>query len=115
MAQSWLGCKPTPFPPPPLPSRPQLTAKVEALAASIDPAAPWEHPDAILDTTTLEAWVRANVKTEFGASGCPRCVPPPLPLPLHLTVVLLLQRLGALGGARWAPSCACSHGRVAQP
>lgn len=42
--------------------------KVEEIAAGIDPATPWAHPNATeLDTTTLIQWVLANAKTPFGA------------------------------------------------
>ena len=38
--------------------------KIEALAAQVDPAAPWAHPDAReLDTTTIATWLKANAAT----------------------------------------------------
>ena len=40
-------------------------AKLDALAATIDPEAPWDHPDAAeLDALTYEAWLRREVSDE---------------------------------------------------
>jgi len=40
-------------------------AKLDALAASLDPEAPWEHPDAAaLDAVTYETWLEAEVEHE---------------------------------------------------
>ena len=50
------------------PTHAQLLEMVEQIAADIDPAAPWKHPNATaLDTTTLVNWINANAKTAFGA------------------------------------------------
>jgi putrescine oxidase len=40
-------------------------AKLDALAGSLDPEAPWEHPDAAaLDAVTYESWLQAEVEHE---------------------------------------------------
>ena len=40
-------------------------ARLDELAASLDPEAPWEHPDAAeLDATTYEAWLRRTRSDE---------------------------------------------------
>ncbi len=42
--------------------------KIEALAATIDPAAPWTHPDArALDTMTITTWLERNALTPMAA------------------------------------------------
>jgi putrescine oxidase len=41
-------------------------AKLDELAATVDPAAAWAHPDAAtLDATTYEAWLQAEVRDEL--------------------------------------------------
>jgi monoamine oxidase len=42
--------------------------RIEALAKSIDPAAPWTHPDArVLDTMTITTWLERNAGTPMAA------------------------------------------------
>jgi monoamine oxidase len=42
--------------------------KIEALAKSIDPAAPWTHPEArALDTMTIATWLERNTRTPMAA------------------------------------------------
>ena len=42
--------------------------KIEALAATIDPAAPWTHPEArALDTMTITTWLERNALTPMAA------------------------------------------------
>lgn len=42
--------------------------KIEALAATIDPAAPWTHPDArALDTMTITTWLERHARTPIAA------------------------------------------------
>ena len=42
--------------------------KIEALAATIDPAAPWTHPDArALDTMTITTWLERHASTPMAA------------------------------------------------
>ena len=42
-------------------------AAIDALAASVPLAKPWEHPQAAeLDKQTFENWIKENLKTEFG-------------------------------------------------
>lgn len=45
----------------------QGMARFERLARSVDPAQPWAHPRArILDSQTVESWVRRNLRTPTG-------------------------------------------------
>ena len=42
--------------------------KIEALAKTIDPAAPWTHPDALaLDSMTITTWLERNARTPIAA------------------------------------------------
>lgn len=42
--------------------------KIEALAKSVDPAAPWTHPEArALDTMTIASWLERNARTPIAA------------------------------------------------
>lgn len=42
--------------------------RIEALSRTIDPAAPWTHPDArVLDTMTITTWLERNARTPLAA------------------------------------------------
>ena len=42
--------------------------KIEALSKTVDPAAPWTHPDArALDTMTITTWLERNARTPIAA------------------------------------------------
>lgn len=49
--------------------------RFEALAAMIDPEAPWRSPDAIsLDAQTVGGWIKANTETEGGRALFEGCI-----------------------------------------
>jgi len=81
----------------------ELTARLDALAATVPPEAPWSAPDAAaLDGTTFETWLRAHARTSgaravlgIGVGAVFACEPASLSL-LHV-----LFYLGAAGG--WDP------------
>lgn len=81
----------------------RLTGELEALAAQVDPAAPWEHPQAEeLDRVTFDAWIRARTDDAEARHNIGLYVGPAmLTKPAHafsaLTALALAASVGGFG------------------